>query len=237
MTAGFYSKDLILLEAWSSALGGPWLWLAGLVGALLTSLYTFRMVFLVFFGDLQRRPTGRSGWRLHLPLVVLAVLSIIGGFVELPSTLGDKPHFSTFMQSVLPAVVNLPARATQMARLQIVDRDRVAGRHLHRLGAVPAPSAIARRSHAIAGAPRTAPVLVRRLGLRPALRRGLRAAVRLVCDASTSATSSIASTTGWPGARERPGVRCSETETGRVRWYAAGIAVGALVITAIVIFS
>ena len=37
VTAGFYSKDLILFEAWSSVLGGPWLWLAGLVGALLTS--------------------------------------------------------------------------------------------------------------------------------------------------------------------------------------------------------
>ena len=60
VTAGFYSKDLILFEAWSSVLGGPWLWLAGLVGALLTSVYIFRMVFLAFFGDLQRRPTGRS---------------------------------------------------------------------------------------------------------------------------------------------------------------------------------
>ena len=60
VTAGFYSKDLILFEAWSSVLGGPWLWLAGLVGALLTSVYTFRMVFLTFFGDLQRRPAGRS---------------------------------------------------------------------------------------------------------------------------------------------------------------------------------
>ena len=50
VTAGFYSKDLILMEAWSSQNGSGWLWLAGLIGALLTSLYAFRMVFLTFFG-------------------------------------------------------------------------------------------------------------------------------------------------------------------------------------------
>src|SRR6185312_7725261 len=87
VTAGFYSKDLILFDAWSSAAGGPWLWLAGLVGALLTSLYTFRMVFLTFFGDLQGRPAGHGGWRMEGPLVVLAVLAIVAGFVELPPTL------------------------------------------------------------------------------------------------------------------------------------------------------
>src|SRR5574338_539649 len=90
VTAGFYSKDLILFDAWSSAAGGPSLWLAGLVGALLTSLYTFRMVFLTFFGDLQQRPAGRAGWRMNLPLIVLAVLAIVAGAVELPPTLGDK---------------------------------------------------------------------------------------------------------------------------------------------------
>ena len=50
VTAGFYSKDLILWQAWSSPTGGLWLWLAGLFGAFITSLYTFRMVFVTFFG-------------------------------------------------------------------------------------------------------------------------------------------------------------------------------------------
>ena len=85
VTAGFYSKDLILFEAWSSAAGGPWLWLAGLVGALLTvRLHLPRWCSSTFFGDLQRRPAGRPGWRMNVPLVVLAVLAIVGGFVELP---------------------------------------------------------------------------------------------------------------------------------------------------------
>ncbi len=59
VTAGFYSKDLILFEAWSSTAGSPWLWAAGLVGALLTSIYTFRMVFLTFFGQAHQQ-VGRT---------------------------------------------------------------------------------------------------------------------------------------------------------------------------------
>jgi NADH-quinone oxidoreductase subunit L len=93
ITAGFYSKDLILFETWASPIGGPWLWLAGLVGALLTSIYTFRMVFVTFFGDMQRKPDGRAGWLMLGPLVVLGVLAIVGGFVDLPPTLGDRPWF------------------------------------------------------------------------------------------------------------------------------------------------
>jgi NADH-quinone oxidoreductase subunit L len=48
VTAGFYSKDQILWFGWSSAGSNHWLWLAGIAGALLTSLYTFRLVFLTF---------------------------------------------------------------------------------------------------------------------------------------------------------------------------------------------
>ena len=70
ITAGFYSKDLILFETWASPIGGPWLWLAGLAGALLTSIYTFRMVFVTFFGARQQKPAGRAGWLLLGPLVV-----------------------------------------------------------------------------------------------------------------------------------------------------------------------
>ncbi|MCL4303564.1 MAG: NADH-quinone oxidoreductase subunit L [Anaerolineae bacterium] len=104
VTAGFYSKDLILWEAWSSAAGSPWLWTAGLVGALLTSIYTFRMVFLTFFGPAKIQVTHHPGWLIQTPLIILAIFSIVGGFVELPPTLGNLPLFSTLMQTALPAV-------------------------------------------------------------------------------------------------------------------------------------
>jgi NADH-quinone oxidoreductase subunit L len=53
VTAGFYSKDQILWYALSAQSGGKFLWLAGIVGAFLTALYSFRMIFIVFFGDYQ----------------------------------------------------------------------------------------------------------------------------------------------------------------------------------------
>ena len=51
VTAGFYSKDLILSTLLASPQGGIWLWAAGLLGAFLTSVYAFRPVFVVFFGE------------------------------------------------------------------------------------------------------------------------------------------------------------------------------------------
>ena len=103
VTAGFYSKELILWRAWSSEIGSPWLWAAGLVGAFITSIYTFRMVFVTFYGTAKQHISHRPGKRLLIPLVVLAVLSLIGGFVEMPETLGSLPLFSEFIHSALPA--------------------------------------------------------------------------------------------------------------------------------------
>ncbi|MGE5173454.1 MAG: NADH-quinone oxidoreductase subunit L [Betaproteobacteria bacterium] len=100
VTAGFYSKDLILWKTWSSETGSPWLWAAGLLGAFITSLYTFRMVFVTFFGTTKMEVTHRPGASMIIPLVVLAFFSIVGGFVELPETLGNLSLFSNFMQPV-----------------------------------------------------------------------------------------------------------------------------------------
>ena len=85
VTAGFYSKDLILYYAWESPGGGLWLWLAGLVGAFLTSLYSFRLVFIVFFGETKTVPTlGDPGPYMMIPIMLLTALSIGGGFIPLP---------------------------------------------------------------------------------------------------------------------------------------------------------
>ena len=113
ITAGFYSKDLILWEVWSSQKGAAVLWAAGIVGALLTSIYTFRMVFLVFFGPVHTPATRRPGITIRIPLLTLAFLAVLGGFVELPAWLGNKPWFSDFLQQTLPAVV--PAKGSTLS--------------------------------------------------------------------------------------------------------------------------
>ncbi|OHD71407.1 MAG: NADH-quinone oxidoreductase subunit L [Spirochaetes bacterium RBG_16_49_21] len=107
VSAGFYSKEMILWRSFVGWSGNPLLWAAGLAGAFITALYTFRMVFITFFGqpksDVHRVP----GWRMNLPLLVLACLSVAGGFVETPDTLGNVRIFSGFLRSVFQA---LPVR-------------------------------------------------------------------------------------------------------------------------------
>ena len=104
VTAGFYSKDQILWFGWSSSISNHWLWLAGITGALLTSLYTFRLVFIVFFGEMKTEPHHNAGKLMTIPLVVLAVLSLIGGFIEFPENMGPVHLFSKLFDHILPVV-------------------------------------------------------------------------------------------------------------------------------------
>jgi NADH-quinone oxidoreductase subunit L len=102
ITAGFYSKDLILWQAWSSEKGSPWLWAAGITAALITAIYIFRVIFVVFFGKEHTHTEKLPGVRMHLPLVILAFFSVTAGFVEMPGFFGNTHWFSEFMSTALP---------------------------------------------------------------------------------------------------------------------------------------
>jgi NADH-quinone oxidoreductase subunit L len=104
ITAGFYSKDQILWLAWAGEKGNIWFYLAALIGAFVTAIYTFRMVFLTFFGTEKTHVGHHAGSLMTTPLIVLAVLSIVGGFIELPHNLGNVHLFSHFLSPVLPEV-------------------------------------------------------------------------------------------------------------------------------------
>jgi len=93
--AGFFSKDLILSLVWSSPNYGKLLWAVGLVTAAMTSFYMFRLLILTFFG--QARYTHSDVHHVHespasmlIPLGVLAVGSIAGGYLNIPEFLGFK---------------------------------------------------------------------------------------------------------------------------------------------------
>jgi NADH-quinone oxidoreductase subunit L len=103
VTAGFYSKDLILYQAWASPLGSPWLWAAGLVGAVLTGLYTFRMVFLAFFGEAKSPVNRRPGMAVRIGLIVFAFFSLTAGFLQMPALIAHVTLFSDFLARSLPA--------------------------------------------------------------------------------------------------------------------------------------
>ncbi|MBP2844006.1 NADH-quinone oxidoreductase subunit L [Dickeya oryzae] len=94
VTAGFFSKDEILAGAWAN--GHINLVVAGLVGAFMTSLYTFRMIFIVFHGEAKTKAHAGKGISHHLPLLVLLVLStFVGAQIALP------------LHGVLPATTEL----------------------------------------------------------------------------------------------------------------------------------
>jgi NADH-quinone oxidoreductase subunit L len=105
VTAGFYSKDNILWLSFAGEKGSIWFFLAALIGAFVTSIYTFRMVFITFFGEAKTPIGHHTGPRITIPLIILAVLSLVGGFIELPHTLGHLELFSDFLKPVLPSVV------------------------------------------------------------------------------------------------------------------------------------
>ncbi len=120
--AGFFSKDEILYETFLSPHGGKLLWLVGLVTAFLTSFYMFRLWYLTFFGSSRagHAHTGHtpepghhaekhetthavheSPWIMLGPLAVLAVLSLIGGWIGWPEGLGGGNWFSHFLEPTL----------------------------------------------------------------------------------------------------------------------------------------
>jgi NADH-quinone oxidoreductase subunit L len=81
--AGFFSKDAILYAAFQQGTAGKALWFVGLLTALLTAIYMFRLWYLAFFGE-SRSPeihAHESPWSMLGPLVILALLSIGGGWI------------------------------------------------------------------------------------------------------------------------------------------------------------
>lgn len=100
--SGFFSKDEILAHAYEH---NKVLWVLGVIGALFTSFYMFRMLFLTF--NNQFRGTPEQEHHLHespgsmtIPLIVLAVLSALGGFLGVPEVLGGQHWLAEFLSPV-----------------------------------------------------------------------------------------------------------------------------------------
>ena len=109
LLSGFFSKDEILWKTWSTELfpgAGKFLWAIGAVTALLTAVYMTRLMVMTFWGEERFRekhaskeqaPDHHHGpvephespWVMTLPLIVLAVLSTVGGFIGVPYALSS----------------------------------------------------------------------------------------------------------------------------------------------------
>ena len=98
LTSGFFSKDDLLISAWSAGPLGQCLTVLGLVTALMTAFYSFRLVFVTFWGPSHVDPhhadhIHESPKTMTLPLIILAMLSIVTGYLGIPEFLG--PMFDT----------------------------------------------------------------------------------------------------------------------------------------------
>ncbi len=129
--AGFFSKDEILWRAYQAS----WVyWAIGLFTAFLTSFYMFRLWFLTFFGEYRGTVEGNeqaahsghdqghghghggiheSPRAMVIPLVVLAVFSVVGGWIGVPASLGGSNHFEKFLGQALHSNVAAPERGTE----------------------------------------------------------------------------------------------------------------------------
>jgi NADH-quinone oxidoreductase subunit L len=103
--AAFFSKDAILFAAFNSEHGGKALYAVGLLAAVLTSFYMFRLIWLTFFGknryDEHHVHVHESPLNMTIPLMILAFLSLTGGWFALPALFGGKDYFSEFVAPVL----------------------------------------------------------------------------------------------------------------------------------------
>lgn len=103
--AGFFSKDAILAAAYNGPLGAPWLyWLLTLTAGL-TAFYMFRGLFMTFCGE-SRVPheiehhVHESSSKMTVPLMVLAVFSILAGWLSIPKALGGSEAFDRYLEPV-----------------------------------------------------------------------------------------------------------------------------------------
>jgi NADH-quinone oxidoreductase subunit L len=226
VTAGYFSKDFILWGAWSSHEGNPWLWAAGIIGVLLTALYTFRLIFLVFFGAARTAVTHRPGYRIALPVVVLATLSVVGGWVK-------TPLLALLDRALPPLVEGRPSGLSEALSSGIAALAFLVGLGVAYLlfirkpeyGASFAQAGFLRRIHSFWFADWGFDWVYDRTLVRPFLWIAT-VNQRDVVDSAFTAIARL---------NQAAHHALSRTETGRLRWYAAAIGAGAVIFVGLVL--
>ena len=221
LTAGFYSKDEILWEAFAS--GHSELLYAGLLGAFLTSIYTFRLIFIAFHGEQKTEAHAGHGIAHNLPLLVLIVLStFIGAWITpplagvLPQSAGHAGGEAKHSLELLSGLIAVSGIV--IAALLFLGQRRVAS--------AVAQSAPGRLLSALWFAAWGFDWLYDKLFVQPYLllcrvlqRDPIDRGIRVIPLAARGANALLAT-----------------SQTGQVRWYAASIAGGAVLVLAVILF-
>jgi NADH-quinone oxidoreductase subunit L len=103
--SGFFSKDEILWWSFGSTRGHWMLWVLGAAAAGMTAFYMFRLVFMTFFGEQKTDPRAKdhipeSPATITIPLIILALLALVGGYIGIPTLLGGANRFEHFLAPV-----------------------------------------------------------------------------------------------------------------------------------------
>jgi len=213
-TSGFYSKHEILSAAFDAS---PGLWAAGCLGAMITGIYSFRLVFVVFFGKECPVIETRLDWRMRVPLILLGALALFGGMLKIP------------LDSVFPVLFNhehgfdavaVGTAAAPLIGLSIAAWFYFTGRFSAQS---PADSGLAKRMRTFFFNGWGIDALYGAWVVRP-----FKTIAELnkndVLERAYSALASLC----------RAGQRMvGATQTGNIRWYASSMALGAVVIIAI----
>ncbi len=113
--SGFFSKDAILLAALEQSY---YLWVIGVVIALLTSVYMFRLLFVTFSGEGRYNKSEihphESPLSMTLPMGLLALLAIVGGLLGIPALMGGNNWISAYLQPVLAGSESFLAQSSQL---------------------------------------------------------------------------------------------------------------------------
>jgi NADH-quinone oxidoreductase subunit L len=200
-----------------------------MTGALLTSLYTFRMISLAFYGPQQAHVKAHSGVPVRIALITLCVLSIVGGYVDTPPDYGGVPALSNFLNSVLPplAIVH-PGPITETITALCASTVFALGLGLAYLFFGPQRSRVPMKGilQQLWFAGWGFDWIYDRLLVRPFLWLA-RQTKRDPADVPIRGLGEIAMLSNRA---------LRVTQTGRVRWYAAGLAMGTVALLAIAFF-
>jgi NADH-quinone oxidoreductase subunit L len=189
----------------------------------------------VFYGPVMTPVSEKPGFRMQLALVTLAVLSVVGGWLELPQSLGHLPLFSGFLQTALPASPPIQTEIGTEGTLQLI----ASGASV--LGIALAYIVFLQRPHVVEGLTQTP--------WGAAIHRWWfggwgfdRLYSQLVVEpfiwlAQINKDDAIdAVYHGIARLHRIAHHRLCQTQTGKVRWYAAGIAAGSIVIIALAVW-
>lgn len=119
LMSGFFSKDEILWKSFSSDYGHTAFWILGVITAAITAFYMFRLLYMTFFGEERMDAKTKSHLQesphvMTVPLMILAILSIIGGWIGLPHIFGVTNYFEDWLSPVLAGYKPTPELESPM---------------------------------------------------------------------------------------------------------------------------